>query len=285
MAPYISRARIGPAAVSPFRIHPIDIAANTALLTELATGGVYIGLARGAWLADHGIQEPSSPISGIREAIEIIQKLLTGDNAGIKGKVFSIAEHVRSPYPLPDERVPVLVGTWGKKLAKVAGELADEVKVGGSCNPLMVNHMQNAISEGEKNAGREMGSVKIVLGAVTVVDMDRQAAREIARREVALYLPVVASLDPIITIEPELLDRIRDLVNTGDLTQAGALIPDDLLDLFAFSGNPGDIIDQASQLYEAGVNRVEFGTPHGIEPYVGIELLGKIVVPEIRKMF
>ena len=36
MAPHIERARIGPAAVSPFRIHPIDIAANTALLGHLS---------------------------------------------------------------------------------------------------------------------------------------------------------------------------------------------------------------------------------------------------------
>ncbi|HEX2618831.1 MAG TPA: hypothetical protein VHL11_01755, partial [Phototrophicaceae bacterium] len=50
MAPYIERARIGVAANAPSRIHPIDIAAQTALLAEIASGGVYIGLARGAWL-------------------------------------------------------------------------------------------------------------------------------------------------------------------------------------------------------------------------------------------
>ena len=55
-------------------MHPIDIAANTALLAGLAKGGVYIGLARGAWLAEHGIREPKSPIQGMREAVEIIQK-------------------------------------------------------------------------------------------------------------------------------------------------------------------------------------------------------------------
>ena len=63
------------------------------------------------------------------------------------------------------------------------------------------------------------------------------------------------------------------------------MIPDDLLGLFAFSGNPDDIIQQIYGLYEAGVNRVEFGSPHGIVPYVGIELLGGVVVPEIRKIF
>jgi 5,10-methylenetetrahydromethanopterin reductase len=283
MAPYIKTARVGPAAVSPFRIHPIDIAANTALLAELAKGGVYVGLARGAWLSEHGITEPPSPISGVREAIEIVRNLLSGESGGINGKVFHISEHVRAPYPLPNDKIPILVGTWGSKLAKVAGELADEVKIGGSCNPLIANHLQSQIALGERIAGRKLGSVKIVMGAVTVVDMDRQLARKISRRQAALYIPVVASLDPTIQVEPELIDRIQGLVNIGDFNKAGAMISDDLLDHFAFSGNPNDIIEQAYALYEVGVSRVEFGTPHGIDSKSGIDLLGRHVIPEIRK--
>jgi len=136
---------------------------------------------------------------------------------------------------------------------------------------------------GEKIAGREPGSVKIVMGAVTVVDMDRHMARKISRREVAIYLPVVASLDPTVQVEPDLLDRLQRLVNSGDFNQAGALISDDLLDLFAFSGNPNDIVEQTYALYDAGVSRVEFGTPHGIDSKSGIDLLGRFVLPEIRK--
>jgi 5,10-methylenetetrahydromethanopterin reductase len=283
MAPYIKKARVGPAAVSPFRIHPIDIAANTALLAELARGGVYVGLARGAWLSEHGIIEPPSPISGIREAIEIIRNLLSGESGGINGKVFRISDHVRAPYPLPHDQIPILVGTWGSKLAKVAGELADEVKIGGSSNPLIADHLQSQIALGESIAGREPGSVKLVMGAVTVVDMDRQLARQISRRQAALYIPVVASLDPTIQVEPDLIDKIRSLVNTGDFNKVGALISDDLLDHFAFSGNPNDIIEQVYALYEVGVSRVEFGTPHGVDSKSGINLLGRLVIPEIKK--
>jgi len=285
MAPYITKARIGPAAVSPFRIHPIDIAANTALLAGLARGGVYVGLTRGAWLADHGIKEPSSPISGIREAIKIIRNLLSGGSGGSNGKIFNIREHVRAPYPLPSEEIPVLVGTWGKKLARVAGEHADEVKIGGSSNPLMVNQLQPQISLGESIAGREPSSVKIVMGAVTVVDKDRDHARTIARRKTALYLPVVAPLDPTIQVDPGLLEKLQSFGNSGDYIQAGDLISDHLLDRFAFSGNPDDIIEQTCTLFDAGVNRVEFGTPHGIGSCHGIDLLGGVVVPEIKKIF
>ena len=279
MAPHIKKAIIGPAAVSPFRIHPLDIAANTALLSTIATKGVYLGLARGAWLSEHGIEEPISPLAGIREAILIIQKLLTGQNAGLQGNVFKVSDHVSAPYAIPGKKVPILIGTWGKKLATIAGEIADEVKIGGSTNPKMVQHISGYIKKGEQKTGRSMGEVGIVMGAVTVVDEDRIIARKLARMEVAMYLPVVASLDPTVDIEPSLLDRIEKKVRQKDHHGAAELISDDLLKLFAFAGTPADLIHQVSELFEVGATRIEFGTPQGINQSKGIKLLGEKVIP------
>ena len=280
MAPHIKRARLGPAAISPFRIHPIDIAASTALLAGLAQGGVYIGLARGAWLSDHGIEEPKQPIRGIREAVKIIRSLLANEPAGLDGQVFKIAPHVRAPYPLPEKEIPLMIGTWGKRLARLAGEVADEVKIGGSANPGIAKYLRNFINQGELVAEREPGSVGMVIGAVTVVDEDRAAARKKARREAALYLPVVAPLDPTVEVDQALLERMAKLVAEGDLNTAEEMISDDLLDQFAFSGTPSDILDQVHGLADAGVSRVEFGTPHGLKPETGIRLLGGRVLGE-----
>ena len=281
MAPYLKKAVIGPAAVSPFRIHPLDIAASTALLSTLAQQGVYVGLARGAWLEEHGIQEPTSPLAGIREAVFIIKNLLAGRKPGLKGKVFRISDHVSAPYSIPEKKVPIMIGTWGKKLAVIAGEIADEVKVGGSANPKMVHHILKYIQRGEKKVGRQSGEVEVVLGAVTVVDEDRLLARKIARMEAALYLPVVAALDPTIEIDRELLERIEQRVRENNRPGAAALISDDILELFAFAGNANDLIQQGMAIYDAGAKRVEFGTPHGINQAEAIRILGKKVVPAL----
>ncbi len=282
MAPHLTRARLGPAAVSPFRIHPIDIAAETALLSGLAEGGVYLGLARGAWLGDYGIREPEQPIQALREAVEIVRGLLSGELRGYEGKVYQIASHVRAPYPLPKERIPILIGTWGKRLAGLAGELADEVKVGGSANPDFAPVMLGYIREGEQRSQRPAGSVRLVMGAVCVVDEDRKLARQKAREAAALYLPVVAPLDPTAQVEPELLGRLQKLVEAGRAKEAAGLISDEILDRFAFAGNPGDLIAQAEGLFAAGVGRIEFGTPHGLDARGGIRLLGERVLPNLR---
>jgi len=286
MAPHIKRSRLGPAAVSPARIHPIDMAAQTALLADMAQGGVYLGIARGAWLQAHGISESERPIQAVRESVEIVRYLFTGESGGYTGQIYQLAPHVRATYPLPENpKVPILIGTWGRKLCALAGELADEVKIGGSTNPDVVPIIADYIAVGEAKAGRNHGTVGVVLGAVTVVDEDRVQARLEARRQVALYVPIVADLDPTIEIDPQLVARLQSLANQKAYAEAGRLIPDDLLDRFAFSGNPDDLIRQASLLFEAGAGRIEFGTPHGLQAQSGIRLLGERVLPELRRMY
>src|SRR5690606_41853614 len=99
-------------------------------------------------------------------------------------------------------------------------------------------------------AGRPVGTGGVVLGAVTVVDEDREAARALARREVALYLPVVARLDPTVEVPHDLVERIRQHVNAGEPDRAARLISDDLLDRFAFAGTPAVLIEHCEAIFE-----------------------------------
>jgi 5,10-methylenetetrahydromethanopterin reductase len=284
MAPHITRARIGVSAIPPSRIPPLDIAANGALLEDLAPGRAYIGISRGAWLEQHGITEDKPPVAAIREAVEVVRYLWAGRTEGYQGRVYQLAPHVRAPYPLPERDIPILIGTWGEKLCAVAGELASEVKVGGSANPDIVPVIQRYIAVGEQQAGRPVGSVGVVIGAVSVIDEDRHAAREAARRAVALYLPVVAPLDPTVEVEPALIERLKQHADRGEFEAGARLVSDDLLDKFAFSGDAHDLIDHALRLKAAGARRVEFGTPHGLNtPDSGLHLLGKQVLPALRR--
>ncbi len=285
MAPHIQTARLGAAGVSPSRMHPIDMAANTALLAGVASGGVYLGIVRGAWLAEHGVTEVKRPVQAIRECIEVARYMLSGQPGGYDGEIYPIAEHVRATYPLPEKPIPVMIGTWGPKLCAVAGELADEVKIGGSANPDVIPVIQAYIADGERKAGRAAGSVGVVVGAVSVIDDDREQARMMARRAAVLYLPVVIPLDPTVEIAPDLIARLQQHANQQTFADGAKLISDDLLDKFAFAGNAADIIGQCERLFAAGASRVEFGTPHGLtDPARGITLLGEKVIPAVRAM-
>jgi 5,10-methylenetetrahydromethanopterin reductase len=97
---------------------------------------------------------------------------------------------------------------------------------------------------------------------------------------VALYAPVVAPLDPSLR-DAEWLTRVTDLAKNGDYETLAELIPDAVLDRLAFAGTPSDIVRQVEDLARAGVARVEFGTPHGLDPMAGIRLLGEQVLPSL----
>ncbi|MEM7126508.1 MAG: LLM class flavin-dependent oxidoreductase [Chloroflexota bacterium] len=153
----------------------------------------------------------------------------------------------------------------------------------GFCSsPNLVPVFQSHVARDAVSAGSQEQETGIVVGAVTVVDEDGAAARALARREVALYLPIVANLDPTVEMEPELSEQIRVAAERFDFEQASRLISDELLSKFAFTGTPRQIVEQASSLFAAGASRVEFGTPHGLTTEEGLRLLGKEVLPAIQ---
>ncbi len=282
MAPYLERARIGPACVSPSRIAPLDMAGEIALLDRLTGGRAYLGVARGAWLAKYGIREVEPVNAAVRDSVQIVRRLLAGDLAGYAGKAFQLGAGIKLPYPVLRPRIPILIGTWGRQLAGIAGESADEVKIGGSANPDMIGVMRAWIAEGERRAARPDGDCGIVLGAVTVVDEDSARAKLAVKRDLALYLPVVAALDPTLRLDPELIARIDQHVEADERDQAAALISDEILRKFAFAGSPDEVLNHAQSLYDAGARRVEFGTPHGLDPETGIRLIGERILPYLR---
>jgi 5,10-methylenetetrahydromethanopterin reductase len=117
---------------------------------------------------------------------------------------------------------------------------------------------------------------------VTVVDEDRARARTLARSEIALYAPVVARLDPMLR-DQEWLAAMAEPARRGDYARIAELIPDHAVDCLAFAGTPEDISRQIEDLLRAGVDRIEFGTPHGVQPSEGIRLLGERVLPSFSR--
>ena len=264
--------RVGPSCLNPFTLHPVELAGQVAAVDRASGGRAFLGLAAGAWLETLGV-DASLPLTSVREAWEVVRRLIAGDDGGFTGRRFSLAPGERLRYPVVRAAVPLLVGTWSPRLAAFAGEAADELKVGGSANPALVPLLR------EWTGGDRVG---IVLGAVTDVDEDRSRARAAARREVAMYVDVVGARDPTAPLEPELVRRIGALVAAGDHAAAGALLSDDVLARFAFAGTPADVAAQAEAVFDAGALRVDFGTPHGIDERHGVELLCRDVLPRLR---
>lgn len=282
MARHTRRVRLGPAAVNPFTCHPLNIAGNIALIDEAAQGRAYLGLARGSWLDFVGL-ESARPVTALREAFECIRHLLSGSTQPYPGEIFPLAGGDSLRWPVYRADIPFLLGTWGTKTIHACINQISEIKIGGTANPGVVPQIQGVVAEAAQKVSRDPAGIGLVVGAVTVVDQDGQAARRLARREAALYLSVIAQLDHSLGIEPELLSRINEASARFDYNQVGAYISDALLRRLAFAGTPDEVAAQAAELFAAGAGRVEFGTPHGLTKEEGLRLLGERVLPALRE--
>jgi 5,10-methylenetetrahydromethanopterin reductase len=268
------RVRLGPSCVNPYTMHPVEIAGHLAVLDSASDGRGFLGLARGAWLDSAGIEQPR-PLRALKETWEITQRLLRGDLSGYPGELFTIAPGFALQHPVRRSDTPLLIGTWGERTAALAGRIARELKVGGSANAELVPIVRRWLGVPPERTG-------IVLGAVTVVDADRAAARERARKRVAMYFEVVAGHDPTVALPEGLLEDIRRALRSGDDLAAGRLIPDALLDRFAFAGTPDDVVARCREIFDKGAQRIEFGAPFGLEVDRGLRLLGERVLPAFR---
>jgi 5,10-methylenetetrahydromethanopterin reductase len=276
-----SRARLGAACLNPYTLHPYEIAGQVAAL-EASAGRAYLGLARGAWLGAIGITQ-SRPLRRLREAAAVARALLAGDETGFTGQEFRLEPGTRLRAAPPSRVPPLLLGAWGPRGTALAGQIADELKVGGTASPAVIAQARQRVTAASLAAGRVPGGVRVVAGAVTVVAEDGATARRRARSEVAMYLAVVGALDTTAGLPDGLVSSVAELVATGNDAAAGALIPDEVLDRFAFSGTPGQVAAQARAVIEAGAGRVDFGTPHGLTDADGVRLLGTRVLPLLRE--
>lgn len=273
MADATSTIKLGPACFNPYMLHPVEIAGQIAALDEASDGRAFLGLARGSWLGDLGLEQRDAP-RAVAEAAAIVAALLKGDRSGVAGQRFRLPAGAELRQRPVRSSVPLMIGTWGPRLARMAGEMADEVKIGGTANPKMVPVMRDWVANGQ---------VGIVAGAVTVVDEDGPLARARARREVVMYLDVVGALDPTFEVPPTVLHQIRHELHAFGADAASKLVPDEVLDRFAFAGTPDAVAEHAVRVLQAGADRIDFGTPHGLTDAGGLELLGSRVLPAIRE--
>jgi 5,10-methylenetetrahydromethanopterin reductase len=248
MARVTERVRLGPAALNPFTLHPYEIAGQIAALDAVSNGRAYLGLAKGAWLDRLGLVE-ERPLAALREAVEIVSKLLAGDESGVEGAHYRLTPGTALQYRRCREHVPLMIGTWGKRTACWAGTVADELKIGGTANPELVPVVREWIGN---------PAVRVVVGCVTVVDEDGAWARERARAAVAPYLDVVAHLDPTLELGP------------------GQEPP---LERFTIAGTPEQVAARIEELWDAGADRVDLGTPQGRTTLRGVDLLCDRVLP------
>lgn len=242
-------------------------AMTAATIDELSGGRMLLGLGTsGPQVAEgwHG-QRFGRQLQRTRDYVAVVRMALARERVQYHGETLEL--------PLPDgpgkalkltiapvqQRIPVYLAAIGPKNTALAGEIADGW-IPTFFSPENVSELRALLQEGADRAGRSLDGFDIAPTVNAYVSDDREAARNLMRPVLALYIGGMGSRAQNFYNQlvmrygfEEAAQKIQDLYLEGRKDDAAAAIPDELIDMVSLCG-PRDVVrDRLSAFRDAGV--------------------------------
>jgi 5,10-methylenetetrahydromethanopterin reductase len=169
------KIKLAPAPMSPYSRHPIISAMSIATMEEFAPGRVIAspGTGNAAALKEAGIESPR-PLKTMREYVEVLRRLLSGETVNFQGEIFHI-NGAKMGFA-PGRRIPMYVTAVRSRMLQLGGEIGDGVLLSAGCALGYIKRCVEDIQKGAGKAGKSRGDVDIA-GFVTasVAETSREA--------------------------------------------------------------------------------------------------------------
>ncbi len=277
-----SRIRLGPAIVTPQVAHPVYHAAHLAALDELTCGRALCGVGRGGFNTLLGISKPRRPVAMLREAVTLMHHILRGQREAFDGEFFQVTPDMYLQFPAVARDIPIFIGTWGPRLAELAGEIGSGLKADCTANPDYLRTLIARVHQGALGVGRDPAGLEITVGPLCSIATERLQPQREMRRFLALYLPYLAPMTAAAGITADQIQRAATAMARGDLEAVDRLVPDAALRAFSLTGTPADVIPQIERIIAAGATHIAFGPPLGPDFYAALSLIGERILPYFR---
>ena len=237
-------------AMSPFTVHPVQLAMAAATLDEFHSGrvGLCLGSGAPADLASVGIDN-SRPLGALREALRLVRALLAGEMVTFQGETYRVSARRLANSA---RAVPLTLAASGPKMLEMAGAEADAVLISAGSSVEFVRWSLDQVARGA--GGRAVRRVGLVYAAV---DEDPGRAHDRLRRILAITLrgPHHAQTcsSPAIALPRSACARPWP-PRTGAAPRA--LITDRIVETHAASGTPAQLAARLRAYREAGLDEI-----------------------------
>lgn len=208
----------------------------------------------------HGI-DFDRPLRRLRESIEIIRQVQSGDRLDYDGECYSPGG-LQLACPAPDPPAPVDVAALGPKSTEMTGRFAD----GWVPQLIPLDGLEARMADLERGAdlgGRSVADIRVAhtLRCCAIGDVDR--ARAYARSQIAFMVAVYGPFyrQAIAAAGWEsVTDDVHARWHDGDREGAVAAVPDELLDELVAVGTPGEAREQLRRFETVdGVDAIQIG--------------------------
>ncbi len=286
-----SRIRLATGVTDPYSRHPALTAMAIATLDEIAGGRAVLGLGAGvSGFRELGVDASRSAVA-IREAVELIRRLLAGETVTVKGEVVAFHEGRLDFAPLRPA-VPIYVASQRAAGCRVAGRVADGAIMQGCVAEPLLRFFRESVAEGARRAGRDPGAVELVARVNVCIADDRRAARDVMRpaivRSLSAQRPDFFTFTTAgLALPTGLRDRVLALPYTHDPAPLKAVapeVPDEFVDAVTLAGPPADVADGVVRLARAGITQLMV-FPLAVDGRIEttIDRLAQEVMPRVRE--
>ena len=166
IASQTKRIQLGWGIISPYTRHPVQIAMEARVMQDLAGDRFLLGLGASKIFMKEigeGEGEKVGPATVMRESIEIIRGVLTGDKFEYQGKVFAASVPPLKADAHTSRKVPpVYVAGTGPAMQRLGGSLGDGLLTASITTPAFVRYSKKNMEEGAAKAGKDAS--KLILG-------------------------------------------------------------------------------------------------------------------------
>lgn len=258
-----SECRVGTYVVNAYAREPWLTGMIARDLDELSGGRFVLGVGTGnkhfnEWYMG---ADMSGPIAKMRDFVTIVRSVVAGkrgESVRHTGTEHSI--RWRASWEPASEAVPVYLSASGPNMVKLAGEVSDGVGVGiMSSVEFLRDIVRPNAQAAATEAGRNADKIAFPMAAMVSVNDDVDVAREAVKKAICeLFHPVP---HPYYDSQlrqlgfSEFADQATDLMPKGELRQAMALVPDEVVDKMTITGSVSDCVKRLAD-YEGLADEV-----------------------------
>ena len=278
-----TRVKVGTCIVNPFSADPAEIAMHAATLQEYSGGRFILGIGPGEpqflnWIG----KRQERPLTGLREAVMSLRRLLRGDAVSFDGTVFrGWGAGAQLGGAVPVAPIPIYIGGQGPRVIRLMGELGDGA-LPLIFPPAYLPLVMKSLAEGAAGAGRSVSDIDVAPCFWFSLADDRIAAEDAVRRMIASYgVYLRDEMLTLIGLRHADFVPVGEAWASGDHARAEAMIQGNMFDL-AILGSPHEVEPRLRDLLSQGVTQINFGPPLGPDPRRSIDLLGERVLPRFR---
>jgi len=256
-----TKAVIGTGVTDVVRYHPSVLAQIMATIDHLSVGRTFLGLGAGEAMniKPFGI-EWRTPYTTLKEGIEIIKRLWTGERFSYEGKRFKLRDAFLQIKPL-QKTIPVYLGANGPKTRELAGEMCEGWMPIVETPETYRKNLRD-VERGCEKAGRKIEEIDKALQIYTAVDPSFEKAMERAKQYSGAIVSAVEKAEQAgYSIElPEGISKKfyfeQLLLNDAmlmEFVKLSSLVTEEMVRDFFIVGTPEDCEEKIEEFVKAGV--------------------------------